>query len=129
MLIGRHYKAALCAGCLLKTIAPLCMKSNVPDHVRTCTKMANRIRVVLFLLLVCLLPIEGRISVPKVKGSEPTVIEIPSGGLLLSLVRNNRQQFSNVSHIGATARLYNDNHNVAVVHWSGFLSEVSRSVL
>ena len=119
----------LCAGRLLKAIAPLCVKSNVPDHVRTCTKMANGIPVVLFLLLVCLLLIEGRISVPKVKGPEPTVIEIPSGGLPLSLVRNKRQQFSNVSHIGVTARLDNDSHNVAVVHWSGYPSEVSRSVL
>ena len=92
------------------------------------TKMAG-VPVVLFLLLVCLLLIEGHISVPKVKGPEPTVIEIPSGGLPLSLVRNKRQQFSNVSHIGVTARLDNDSHNVAVVHWSGYPSEVSRSVL
>ena len=122
------YLGAFCTGRLLKAIAPLSVKSNTPDLVRTRTKMANRIPVVLFLLLVCLLPIEGHISVPKVKGPEPTAIEIPSGGLPLSLVRNKRQQFSNVSHIGVTARLYNDSHNVAVVHWSGYPSEVSRYV-
>ena len=87
--------------------------------------MANQFPVVLFLVLVYVLSIEGHFSVPKVKGIEPEVIEIPSGGLPLSLLRNKRQQYSNVSHIGVTARLTNDSHNVAVVHWSGYPSEVS----
>ena len=65
------------------------------------------------------------ISVPKLKGIEPQVIEIPPGGLPLSLFRNKRQTFSNASHIGVTAKLIGDNHNVAVVHWSGYPSEVS----
>lgn len=63
---------------------------------------------------------------PKPKGIEPQVIEIPRGGLPLSLFRNKRQTtFNNVSHIGVTAKLGGDNHNVAVVHWSGYPSEVS----
>ena len=90
--------------------------------------MANQFPVVLFLVLVYVLSIEGHFSVPEVKGIEPEVIEIPSGGLPLSLLRNKRQQFGNVSHIGVTARLTNDSHNVAVVHWSGYPSEVSRFV-
>jgi len=68
------------------------------------------------------------ISVPKLKGIEPQVIEIPPGGLPLSLFRNKRQTFSNASHIGVTAKLIGDNHNVAVVHWSGYPSEVSDMV-
>ena len=88
--------------------------------------MAKQVRIVLFLILACLSLSEGHISVPKVKGIEARVIEIPPGGLPLSLVRNKRQDFGNVSHIGVTARLSNDSHNVAVVHWSGYPSEVSR---
>ena len=88
-------------------------------------KMANRIPVVLLLVLPYGLLIEGHFSVPKIKGIEPEVIEIPSGELPHSLVRNKRQQFGNVSHIGVTARLTNDSHNVAIVHWSGYPSEVS----
>ena len=95
------------------------------NHVRECAKMANKFPTVLFLVLACSLLTEGHISVPKVKGIEPRVIEIPHEGLPLSLVRNKRQQFGNVSHIGVTARLNNDSHNVAVVHWSGYPSEVS----
>lgn len=89
--------------------------------------MTNKIRVVIFLAAYFLLT-EGRISVTEVTGIEPAVIEIPSGGLPLSLVRDKRQQFGNVSHIGVTARLTNDSHNVAVVHWSGYPSEVRSSV-
>ena len=91
--------------------------------------MAKQFRIVLLLILTCLLLIEGRISVPKVEGVEVRAIEIPPGGLPLSLVRNKRQDFSNASHIGVTARLDNDSHNVAVVHWSGYPSEVSRFLL
>jgi len=84
------------------------------------------------LLLGCVVLTEGsrKISVPKLKGIEPQVIEIPPGGLPLSLFRSKRQtpgnfSSSNVSHIGVTAKLTGDNHNVAVVHWSGYPSEVS----
>jgi len=95
--------------------------------------MANRICVGVVLIFTFIILNEGRISVPKAKGIEPMVIEIPSGELPLSLVRNKRQQpdheFGNVSHIGVTARLTNDSHYVAVVHWSGYPSEVSSFVL
>ena len=90
--------------------------------------MAKQLRIVLVLVLACPLLIEGRISVPEIKGIEARVIEIPPGGLPLSLVRNKRQDFDNASHIGVTARLNNDNHNVAVVHWSGYPSEVSSEI-
>ena len=92
-------------------------------------RMTKQFRIVPFLILACLLLIEGRISVPKVEGIEAKVIEISPGGLPLSLVRKKRQNFGNASHIGVTARLNNDNHNVAVVHWSGYPSEVSRFCL
>ena len=89
-------------------------------------------RNVLFLILACLSLSEGHISVPKVKGIEAKVIEIPPGGLPLSLVRNKRQDFGedfgNVSYIGVTARLNNDSHNIALVHWSGYPSEVSTKI-
>ena len=90
--------------------------------------MAHKSCLVFYLISACFLLTEGRISVPKVTEIEPTVIEIPSGGLPHSLVRDKRQ-FNNISHIGVTFRLANDSHNVAVVHWSGFPSEVSGSVL
>jgi len=82
--------------------------------------------LLVLLLLGCAVLTEGSrtISVPKLKGIEPQVVEIPPGGLPLSLFRNKRQTF-NASHIGVTAKLAGDNHNVAVVHWSGYPSEVS----
>ena len=88
--------------------------------------MAQEFRIVLLLILACLLVIKGHISVPEIEGIEATVIEIPPGGLPLSLLRNKREDFDNASHVGVTARLSNDNHNVAVVHWSGYPSEVRR---
>ena len=51
------------------------------NHVRECAKMANKFPTVLFLVLAYSLLTEGHISVPKVKGIEPRVIEIPHEGI------------------------------------------------